>query len=120
MPSSDFDAHTKFMALAENYLMEGPASPPTPRVAAFVEEMLSIWHEAEGDYCRSSPWKWPAGESASGPTWRCESKFSEWRIATAVVAALAEKHGLNWHDPQYPELNAGVRAIWDRHPSVAP
>lgn len=120
MPRSGLDAHEKFMALAEEHLFDDPPTPPTERIAAFVADMLSIWPEGDGQRTAASPWKWPAGESTSGPTWRCESVFSEWRIATAVVAALAEKHGLNWHDPQYPELQAGVRAMWDRHPSVIP
>ncbi|BDZ61568.1 hypothetical protein GCM10025873_13590 [Demequina sediminis] len=117
MPHSDLEAHRHFVRLADTYL-GGPPTPPTEKMAAFVAELQSIWPETPDHRVPGCPWKWSAVDAASGPVWDCESVFSEWRIATAVVAALAEKHGLIWHDPQYPELKAGIRPIWDRHPSV--
>lgn len=120
MPSSAADAQQKLRAVSDEDYVDGRASPPSERIANFLAEMLSIWPEPDGGLNVASPWKFPVADNVSGRTWHCESVFSEWRIATAVVAAIAEKHGLNWIDPQYRELQAGIRAIWDRHPSVIP
>ena len=120
MPRSDTDAEQKLTAVANEDYVDGQASPPSERMAGFLAEMLSIWPEPDGDLNVASPWKFSVTDDVSGRTWHGESVFSEWRIATAVVAAIAEKRGLNWVDPQYPEIQAGIRAIWDRHPSVIP
>ncbi|WP_061960543.1 hypothetical protein [Demequina flava] len=114
-PSDRDEAIRDFYGLACEHLMDEVA-PPTPAVAAFMADLLEVWPERVStrgiELPRSSPWKWPARTSASGPVWRCQAKHTRAATATYVVAAIAERHGLNWHDPQPRALQVGLRPVW--------
>ncbi|MDE0573484.1 hypothetical protein ON058_08645 [Demequina sp. B12] len=117
IPSGRDEAIREFYGLACEHLMNEVA-PPTPAIRAFLLDLLDVWPERPSrrggiEVDRGSPWKWPASTSASGPVWRCQAVFPRASVSTYVVAAIAERHGLAWHDPQPRELQAAVRPIWE-------
>ncbi|WP_152649905.1 hypothetical protein [Demequina globuliformis] len=116
LPSDRDEAVRDFYDLARQHLLND-GTLPTRAVRAFVADVLEIWPEPVGDrgvgLRASSPFVWPASTSASGPVWRCQVKDTRAATATHVIAAIAERHGLNWNDPQPAARRIDLRPVWE-------
>lgn len=102
-------AATVFDALYERHAEAEEVSPPTPKIAAFVESLLGQYPDLTelDDDVDSSPWAGgPLIDDATGPLVYLTIVHSRAEEMRSFVAAKAQEHGLVCFDPQTEEVLA--------------
>ncbi|MEV6595580.1 hypothetical protein AB0M36_01810 [Actinoplanes sp. NPDC051346] len=105
-PATDQEAGTVLQALATRYLEEEVDTPPTARIASFVDSVLARWVDlTEDDLDDVSPFAaGPLRDEASGPIIYLALRPSMADEVSAEMAVMAEEHGLICFDPQSDQL----------------
>ncbi|WP_446216196.1 hypothetical protein [Micromonospora sp. IBHARD004] len=104
-PANDAQAETVFEQLYSTFIEDEYPTPPTPRIQAYVQALLTRWGDLTDDDEDQSPWS--AGlsiDSASGPFIYFAMVFSRAREVSAGAARIAAEHGLVCFDPQLRRL----------------
>jgi hypothetical protein len=103
-PQDSDDAGEVFVKLYDQYVEAG-ASPPTPRITAFVQSLLAEYPDLDEVGDDESPWAVGhlIGE-ASGPLVYFAVVYSRAEEMQRFVAATAREQGLVCFDPQIEQL----------------
>ena len=103
-PDSDEAAIQIFEELMDRW-HEEEQSPPTPRVAAYVDSLLQRWPDITTEEGDDSPWgDGPLINNASGPIVYFSLVWSRAEEASAYAADLAAAQELVCFDPQAQAL----------------
>ncbi len=113
-PSNDFAAQAELERLFEQY-MDVEHIELTPRIAAYVNELLQRYPDLDPQADEDDPSPWsvaPLIRGASGPLMYFPMVYSRAEEVSAFAAQLAEDHGLNCYDPQWNQLRTPARDAW--------
>ncbi len=108
-PANDHEAmetYERLMDADEARSEDEPGEPPTPRIDAFLTDLLTRWpdlHEPGGE---ASPWAMSGvREDASGPVcYLCMTNTALLDEAVSYISQLARRHGLVCFDTQFEEV----------------
>lgn len=100
LPENHEAAAEVFETLMDRW-QEGDLSPPSSRIAAYVDALLQRWPDITTDRGEESPWSdGPLINNASGPILYFGMIWSMAEEAATYAAELADAHGLVCYDPE--------------------
>jgi len=104
-PASDAEASAIYQRLMDDMESGVTDSPPSPRIAAFVEALLARWPDITEDGGEDSPWAdGPMIGNAFGDAIYFSMVWSRADEASAFAAGVAREHELVCFDPQSETL----------------